>query len=305
MRTVVIGAGGTGGLYGGLLARAGHEVAFLARGAHLAAIVEHGLRVKSAQLGSFVVHAPASDRPGDLGQADFVLFSVKTYDVRTAAAAAAVVAAPDAMVLTLQNGVEAPDEVAAVVAAQRVLIGTTALETTVAGPGVIEHLSPFHRLTVSELNGPPTARVAELVATLGAAGINASVAPDGRRALWQKAAFLIPFAAVTAAGEADIGAILATPAARAVLDDAIRETLLVAAATGHELPNGEASIQSLISGLAPTMTSSLARDFERGRQTELEALPGAVVRLGEAHGLPVPTMRALYGVLRLRDKGRP
>src|SRR5438552_6071578 len=144
MRIAVIGAGGIGGLYGGLLARAGHDVAFLARGEHLRAIQERGLEVRSVEFGTFVVRGVASEDPSDLGQADLVLFAVKTYDLDQAAQAAKQVLTPHTSLLTLQNGLDAPDQVAAVVGKEHVLIGTTALETTILEPGVINHLSKFH-----------------------------------------------------------------------------------------------------------------------------------------------------------------
>src|SRR5713101_9705532 len=159
MRVAVIGAGGIGGLYGGLLARAGHDVSFLARGAHLRAIQAHGLEVRSAEFGTFKVPGVASDDPTDLGQADLVLFAVKTYDLDQAAQAAKHVLAPHASLLTFQNGLDAADQVAAIVGKEHVLIGTTALETTILEPGVIGHLSKFHFVTVSALDGPPTASV--------------------------------------------------------------------------------------------------------------------------------------------------
>src|SRR5579864_2815131 len=153
MRVAVIGAGGIGGLYGGLLARAGHEVSFLARGPHLDAIRRAGLTIQSAEFGTLVVQAPASDNARDLGQADLVLFAVKTYDLDDAVRAAGDVLARDGSLLTFQNGVDAPDLVAKVLGEDRVLIGTTGLESTILEPGVIGHLSAFHMVVVAALHG--------------------------------------------------------------------------------------------------------------------------------------------------------
>src|SRR5713226_4130512 len=181
MRVAVIGAGGIGGLYGGLLARAGHDVSYLARGEHLRAIQEHGLEVRSAEFGTFKVPGVASDDPRDLGQADLVLFAVKTYDLDQAALAAKEVLGQQSSLLTFQNGLDAPDQVAAVVGPDHVLIGTTGLETTILEPGVIGHLSQWHFVTVSALDGPPTAAVGQVAETLRGAGVNISVTSDGRR----------------------------------------------------------------------------------------------------------------------------
>lgn len=297
MRVAIIGAGGTGGLYGAALHRAGHQVQFLARGQHLRAIQENGLRVESPQFGTFSIQVDATDESSSLSEADFVLFAVKTYDVQEAAAAARHAVGPSALVLTLQNGVEAPDQVAAVVGKEHVLIGTTALETTIGAPGVIRHLNAKHLVTASELDGPPTERVERLVAELKAAEINASVAADGRRALWAKAAFLIPLAGATAVTDAKLGAILARPETRVLFDDLADDVWRVARASGHEVPKGTPDL------FGPDSQASMARDFARGGPTELEALTGAIVRLGERLDVAVPTSRAVYAILKVREQG--
>jgi 2-dehydropantoate 2-reductase len=302
MRIAVIGAGGTGGLYGGLLARAGHDVSFLARGANLAALRRNGLEVRSAEFGTFRVHAPASDDPADLGQADLVLFAVKTYDLESAAPAAAQALAPDGGMLTLQNGLEAPDQLAPVVGAERVLIGTTALETTILEPGVIGHLSRVHAVTVSSFDGPPTAQVERTVAVLTEAGINAKVAADGRRALWEKAWVLIPMATLTTVCQSPIGPIRELPETRAMAQALVREVELIARACGYDMPELTARTLAALDQVAPSMKASMARDFERGGRTELEALTGALVRLADQKGLDIPTTRATYAILKLRER---
>jgi 2-dehydropantoate 2-reductase len=301
VRVAVIGAGGTGGLYGALLARAGHEVAFLARGSQLEAIRQRGgIRIQSQQFGTFAVKVPATDDPSHLGHADFILFTVKTYDLDVAIRSIAPIVQPGAMLLTVQNGLEAPDQVAAVVGEEVVLIGTTAVETTIAEPGVIAHLSPGHNLTVSELNGPPTPRVENLVKDLRAAEINASVAPDGRAALWRKALFLIPFASITSATSSSIGPIRDLPETAALWDDLMREAVEVARACGYELPDAADWARRMTTVVSPDMRASMSRDFERGGRTELDALTGSIVRLAAERDVPVPTTRAVYALLKFR-----
>jgi 2-dehydropantoate 2-reductase len=304
MRVAVIGAGGIGGLYGGLLARAGHDVAFLARGSHLQAIRETGLEIRSADFGTFVVHGVASDNAADLGQADLVLFAVKTYDLEQAAAAAKQVLGPSASLLTFQNGVNAPDQVAAIVGEQHVLIGTTGLETTILEPGVIGHLSPGHFVTVSALDGPPTPPVELTAETLRGAGIQTTVTPDGRRALWEKATLLIPMATSTAACQAALGPIRDLPETRQFTSTLIDEVSAVARAYGYDLPLAGERARSIIEHAAPTMKASMARDFERGARTELEALTGALVRMADARGVDVPATRTAYAILKLRQQAQ-
>lgn len=302
MRVAVIGSGGIGGLYGGLLARAGHDVHFLARGAHLAAIRQRGLEVRSRELGTFTVQAPASDDPRDLGQADLALFAVKTYDLPAAAEAARHVLDPESMLLTFQNGLDAPDQVAAIVGASHVLIGTSGLETYVADPGVIAHTSAFHFVTVSELHGPPSARVHALHQVLREAGINARVVEDGHAALWEKAWFLIPIATITSLCESPMGPIRDLPETAALVETLLAELGAVAQACGYDMPEALERARGFVAGAAPGFTSSMARDFERGRPTELEALTGAVVRLADANAVEVPTTRTAYAVLKLRAR---
>jgi 2-dehydropantoate 2-reductase len=302
MRVAVIGTGGVGGLYGGVLARAGHDVVFLARGAHLAAIRERGLQVRSTQFGNFTVQAQASDNPKDLGQAQLALFAVKTYDLPEAAPAAReVLQDKGSMVLTFQNGLEAPDRVAEIVGAEHVLIGTSALETYVAEPGVVAHTSAFHMVTVSELNGPPTPRLQQVYEALKDAGINVQIVEDGRRALWQKAFNLIPMATATSLCETTLGPIRDVPETAALLESFLQELQAVAAACGYEMPEAPTTARGFIANAHPGFTSSMARDFERGRRTELDALTGAVVRLARARGVDVPATRTAYAVLKLRE----
>jgi 2-dehydropantoate 2-reductase len=301
MRVAVVGAGGIGGLYGGLLARAGHAVAFLARGKHLEAIRRQGLEVRSADFGTFVVHAPASDDPDELGQADLVLFAVKTYDLPHAAAQARSVLAPDASLLTLQNGLDAPDEVGKVVGEQHVLIGTTRLETTIVEPGVIGHLSPGHLVTVSAFSGPPTARVELIAETLRGAGIRTTIEPDGHRALWEKAALLIPMATITAVCRAPIGPIRDLAETRVLAETLLDEVTRVGRAYGYDLSEMRSRAELNLQSAPPSMKASMARDFERGNRTELEAVTGALVRLADAKGVDVPASRTAYAILKLRQ----
>jgi 2-dehydropantoate 2-reductase len=302
MRVAVIGAGAIGGFYGGLLARAGHDVRFLARGQHLLAMQQHGLHIQSAQFGEFTIQAPASNDPSDLGPgtADLVLFGVKTYDLEQAAPAARALLAADGALLTFQNGVDAPDRLAELIDAERVLIGTTGLETTVLEPGVIGHLSNSHYVFVGALHGPPTPRVAGVVETLQAAGVNAVEAADGHRALWEKAYVLLPMATITSVCQSPIGPIRDLPETRALLEALLDEVTAVAGAYGYGLPAARERASGIIYGWAYDGKASMARDFERGKRTELEALTGTLVRMADAKNVAVPVSRTAYALLKLR-----
>jgi 2-dehydropantoate 2-reductase len=304
MRVAVVGAGGIGGLYGGVLARAGHAVSFLARGAHLEAIRERGLEVRSAEFGTFEVRAAAASDPKELEPADLVLFAVKTYDLDDAAEAARQLLAPDASLLTFQNGLDAPDRVAAIVGQQHVMIGTTVLETTILEPGVIGHLTPWHSITVSAFDGPPTPRVEQVLDVLRAAGLNATAVEDGRRALWEKALFLSPAAAITAVCQSSFGPIRAVPETAALVETLLSEMADVSRACGYDLPEPVETARARLRTVPESTKASMARDFERGRRTELEALVGKVVQLAEAHHVSAPAFGVIYALLKLREQSK-
>jgi 2-dehydropantoate 2-reductase len=303
MRIAIIGAGGVGGFLGGLLARAGHEVAFLARGQHLEAIRQRGLELRSRQFGDFTVKPKATSEPSELGENDLVLVAVKMYDFAVAAEAAKAAISPDGRALTIQNGLDAPRELAKLIPPSQVLAGTASIEAAILRPGVIGHLVPMHSVTVSELEGPPTPRLEQLAAELKAAGVHASVVPDGMAALWQKACGLIPFATLTAAAGCTLGELASEPASRDVAEALMDEAVAVADACGYDMRKASAGWRGFLQRGAettPDFTSSLNRDFRAGKPTELEWLTGTMVRLACEKSVPVPTHQALYGILKLR-----
>jgi 2-dehydropantoate 2-reductase len=301
MRIVVVGSGAVGGYYGAMLARAGHDVVFIARGAHLDAIRRVGLLVRSP-LGDWTVHAPAEHDTGALGRCDLVLFAVKTYDNESALRLLPPLVGRDAVVLTLQNGVDSPDAVAAVVGPDAVLGGATYIATALVEPGVIQQTGDYRRIAFGEVFGRAgtlTDRVQALNEVFTGAGIQSEPAADGRVPLWEKFAYLAPFAGMTGAARQPVGVIRADPAARAQLVAAFREVEALARAEGIPVA-ADLLDRSLryVDGVPASMRSSLLIDLSQGKRIEVEALQGAVVRRAAAHGLPVPVMATLYGVLR-------
>jgi 2-dehydropantoate 2-reductase len=303
MRVAIVGAGAIGGFFGALLGRAGHDVALLARGQHLEAIRQHGLQLRSKQFGDFTVPVRGAADASELGSNDLVIVAVKMYDFAAAAQGAKAALAAEGVALTIQNGLDAPQELAKVVGRDRVLAGTISIEATLLEPGVAGHLAPHHTTTIAELEGGPTPRVEALVAAMQAAGITVSTAEDGMAALWQKASGLIPFATLTAAADCSLGEFMTDPTSKALWDDLLNEILAVSAACGYDMQRAvggwrafsERGVQA-----TPDFTSSMARDLAAGRRTELEWLTGKIVRLAVEHGLPAPAHRALYAILRLR-----
>jgi 2-dehydropantoate 2-reductase len=301
MHVAIVGSGAVGGYYGAKLARAGQRVTFLARGAHLKAIRERGLLIWSP-LGDFLIRAAAEQDPAAVGPVDVVIFAVKTYDNATALPMLPPLVGPETAVLTLQNGVDSADEVAAVVGERAVLGGATYIATAVALPGLIEQTGTHRRIVFGEVFGE-TSRVSERVerlrAAFEAADIQAEAVPDARIPLWEKFIYLSPFAAFTGAARVPIGPVWSDPFTREQFLEGVAEVERVARATGIPVAaDVRDRIIAYTGGIPPTTRSSLLIDLQIGKRIEVEALQGSVVRRGRALGVPTPVISTLYSVLK-------
>jgi 2-dehydropantoate 2-reductase len=305
MRIVVMGTGGTGGYFGAKLARAGEDVTFVARGAHLEAIQARGLTVRSTAEGEWTVRAPAVERLDGQPPADLVLFCVKSYDTETAAAAIRPVVGPDTAVLSIQNGVDSEATLGRLLGASRVLGGVAVVFAVLDGPGVVAHRAAG-RIAFGEMDDRVTPRARAVLAALERAGIPAEIAPSIARALWEKYVFLAAHAGMTALLRCPVGAIRELPAPRRMYRALLEEMTALGRAEGVALPADfvDASMAQ-IDGLAPGVFSSLHHDLVHGRRLELEALHGHAVRLGEARGVPMPTVFAVYAALSPNRDGPP
>jgi 2-dehydropantoate 2-reductase len=307
LRIAVLGAGAVGGYYGAVLARAGADVTLIARGAHLATIRERGIAVRSV-LGDFVAHTRAEADPASIGAVDVVILAVKTYDNPSALPMLTPLVGKGAAVLTLQNGVESAEEVAAAVGEAAVLAGATYIASALASPGVIQHTGTHRRIVFGEAFGDRrvTPRVEAIRDVLARAEVNVEAVADVRVPLWEKFAYLAPFAAFTGAARLPTGVLWRDPAIRATFMDACAEVTSVARAEGVDLPPGqEERVARLMDSLAPSTQSSLLIDLAAGKRIEVEALQGAVVRRGARAGVPTPIMAALYAVLKPYAGGPP
>lgn len=305
MKIAIIGAGGVGGFLGAMLARAGQSVSLLARGPHLAAIAQRGLQLESRQFGSFTVKTAATDEASQLGRNDLVFITVKMNDFEDACHSAERALADDGFAITIQNGIDAPDILSRVVGQQRTLIGTIAIEASIQSPGKVAHTTPMHVLTLAHFSGAPGAALEQLKATLTEAELNVQLAQDGRKALWDKASLLIPFATLTAAGDCTLGEIYEIPALRDVWDSLCAEAIAVAGADGYDVRESLATMRARFESLAqsaPGFTTSMNRDIRSGRRSELKWLTEKIVRLGAEKDVPVVTHAALYGLLKLKEQ---
>jgi 2-dehydropantoate 2-reductase len=299
LRIAVFGSGGVGGYFGGRLAQAGEDVHFVARGEHLAAIREHGLRVSSVD-GDFLVRpARVTDDPSDLGPVDVVLLGVKAWQVPRAAEALRPLVGERTFVVPLQNGIEAPEQLAAVFGSSRVLGGLCRILAYIESPGHIRHAGVAPYIAFGELDRSHSARVEALRRAFSrASGVTAEVAPDIGAAMWSKFVFIAAVSGVGALTRAPIGVIRSQPESRRLLEQALEEIYAVAAGNGIALA-ADTVDQTLafIDNLPPYTTASMQRDIIQGRPSELEAQVGAVVRLGERRGIAVPVHRMIYAAL--------
>ena len=307
MRIAVLGTGGIGGYFGGRLAAAGHDVTFLARGAHLEAIREHGLVVTSVA-GDFTVEsASVTDDVASIGKVDTVLLAVKTWQVGALLESLPALVGPDTAVVTTQNGVEAPEQVATVVGREAVLPGIAKIFAFIEAPGHITHAGGPASLVFDEwstLPGAPSARVTRLREAVTASGAVSPVPDDIWAELWSKMLFVVPFGGLGAALDATIGELRSKPSSRALLEDAMREVEAVARARGVSLPRAVvAGTMAFVDDQPAGATTSQQRDLLEGRPSELDAWTGAVVRLAGASGGDVPLHRLLLEVLTSRHPG--
>lgn len=301
MRFAFIGAGGVGGYYAALLARSGQDVTVIARGAHLQAIRQHGLRVVGP-LGDFTTRMGAESDPARVGTADVVVVTVKTYDNATALPLLPPLVGPKTTVLTIQNGVDSAEEVAAVVGERQTIAGATYIATGIEAPGVIRQTGTHRRIVFGEYFGSTPAisdRVAAIEPILRAADIDAAAVADARPALWEKFTYLAPMAAFTGASRLPMGPIWGDEFIRSMFLEAVAEVGRVAVAHGFPLPADHSErTRRYCERLPPDTRSSLLIDLSAGKRIEVEALQGSVVRRGRAKGVSTPVMAALYAVLK-------
>jgi 2-dehydropantoate 2-reductase len=297
MKVVVIGAGGVGGYFGGRLATAGHEVSMVARGPHLAALSEQGLRVRSVK-GDFSFDVPVAEDASVFGPCDVVLFCVKAFDTESAAGGLAPVIGPDTAVVSLQNGVDNEDQLAAALGAEHVVGGAAFIFSTISEPGVVTHTGGPARIVFGERDNRRSDRVERLLAACREAGIGADIAPDIGAVLWTKFAFICATAGMTASVRLALGDIRETPPAWAMFRDIITEVVQLARLEGVALAEDVVEQQiHFATGLAADSYSSLYHDLTTGRRMELDALHGSVVRRAERLGLDVPACRAVHAIL--------
>ena len=298
MRIAIMGSGAVGGYFGALLSRAGEEVAFIARGAHLNAMRERGLRLEGLR-GDFTVTARATDVPAEIGAVDVVLFCVKQYDADSAAQLVAPLIGDGGVCISLMNGVDGQDRIARVLGADRVLGGLAFVSGVLERPGLIRYGTDMSSIVFGEADGRASDRLSRFRAACLAAGFSAEISPDIRAAQWQKFVGLVTNTALTALTRQPAGYVYHDPDMLPIAQAAIGEAVAVARAMKVAIPDDMAQrTLALLQKFPPDMYASMANDLLRGRRLELESLSGYVVRKGRELGVPTPVHAMAYACLK-------
>lgn len=308
MRIAFIGIGALGGYFGGKLAKAGNDVVFIARGAMLEALRKNGLRIESP-LGDFALpKVQATSDPTGVGHMDAVFVTTKAWQVTEAAQQIRSIVGPETVVVPLQNGVEAYDQLAAVLGSANVLDGLCNVIAMVVAPGIVRHAGPKALITLGERNNARTPRLEKLVECLSAADIGTRIPDNIQVALWEKFEFVASFGAVGAVTRAPAGVIRSVPEARSLLERAMQEIVGLARACGVPVRNESvANTMKFAESLPADSTASMQRDLMAGRPSELEEQCGAIIRLGRARNFPTPVHEFIYEALlpgELRARGK-
>jgi 2-dehydropantoate 2-reductase len=298
MKIAIMGTGGVGGYYGGLLAQRGHDVTFIARGEHLKAIQENGLQVKSIHGDFHVKAAQATDDPTRIGPVDLVVFSTKTYSIDEAAKQIKPLVGAETTVLPLQNGIDAADRIGTIVGMEHLLGGVTWISSAVEAPGVIKQISQFRRVVTGELDGQATARVQAVYKAFEETGITAELSENILKVLWTKFVFISTASSLGSLTRLPIGIYRSVPETRAMMTGLMQEVEAVARAQGVELdPDVVQKSLDFVDNAAPHIKPSMQLDVEAGRRSELESMIGVIGRKGRELGVPTPVADMVYASL--------
>jgi 2-dehydropantoate 2-reductase len=306
MRIAVVGAGGVGGGFGASLAKAGADVSFIARGAHLAAMKKEGLKVQSPRGDIHLVPTRATEHPAEIGKVDIVLFCVKLWDVESAGLHIKPLIGPGTAVIPLQNGVDAAERLIPILGRDAVMGGVAQISASIVSPGVIQQVGTFMRMIFGELDGARSKRAADFLELCLKGGFEATLSDQILTDLWMKFILLASNASMMAATRQPIGKLRDDPDLRPIFQAAYQEVVAVGRAKGVALPaDAVERVVELTSHMPPAMKASMALDLDRGNRLELPWLGGKVVALGRELGVPTPTHSMMAAMLKPYIMGTP
>ena len=298
MKILIMGTGGVGGYYGGLLAQQGNEVTFIARGAHLYAIRHEGLKVKSVHGDFTVFPANATDDPAHVGPVDLVLFCVKTYNTEEAAEAIRPAVGSQTIVMSLQNGIDAAERIGNVIGLEHVIGGATWISSAVEAPGAIKQISQFRRIVFGELDGGRSARIQSTYEVLKNTGITVEISENIQKVLWTKFVFISAASGLGSLTRLPMGDYRSVPETRSLLSGIMQEVEALARAQGIALdPDVVQKSLEFTDNAAPHIKPSMQLDVETGHRTELESMIGVIGRKGRKLAVPTPIADFVYASL--------
>lgn len=298
MKIAAIGAGGVGGYFGARLQQAGHDVAFIARGRHLAAIRENGLTVESPY-GNANLKVKVYERPAEIAPVDVVMFAVKLWDTPAAAESIRPLLSGGGVVIPFQNGVESIEALRKVFGERPVMGGSAYIASRISAPGVIEHIGEMCRLQFGALLPEQRPAAQRFLEACKEAKINAELADDVTRTIWEKFVFLVAVSSATAVSRAPLGVVRADPDLRRLFEQAMRETWTVGRARGVKLADDFlAARMKHLDALPYEMKASMAHDLEAGNKLEAPWLCGAVARMARELGLEAPVNATVFAALK-------
>ena len=306
MRLAVIGAGGLGGPYGASLAKAGVDVTFVARGAHLAAMRENGLRIEGDRGETHIRPAQATDDIAGIGTVDVILSCVKLWDVEPAAEQLRAIIGPQTAVIPLQNGIDAAERLIRILGSEAVMGGMAFVTGTIVAPGVIRQTGSYQRMTFGELDGRISKRGQRVRDLCEAAGVEGVLSSDIMVPVWQKFILLVPLSGLNALTRLPLGEWRRDPDLLALYEAALRETVAVGLAEGVRLsPDSIDQTLAMMRSMPAHHTTSMGNDLLRGNRLELPWFAGKVVELGRRHGIPTPVNGFIYAALKPYVNGAP
>jgi 2-dehydropantoate 2-reductase len=304
MRIAIIGAGGIGAIYGAALAKAGAEVIFVARGAHLAAMRENGLRIEGDRGETIIRPAQATDDVAGIGPVDYVLFCVKLWDVESAGAQLRPIVGLNSAVVPLQNGVDAAERLIPILGREAVMGGTAFVTGSIVSPGVVRQTGTYFQMTFGELDCRTSPRSERLRDLCASAGIDGVLSPDIRVPLWEKFIMLVPLSGLNALTRLPLGRWREDPDLFALGEAALREAVAVGIAEGVPLSSAHTEkARNQIRAMPPYHMTSMGNDLLRGNRLELPWIAGKVVELGHRHAIPTPANGFIYTALKLHADG--
>lgn len=306
MRIAVIGAGGIGGIYGAALAKTDAEVTFVARGAHLTAMRENGIRVEGDRGETLIRPVQATDDIASIGVVDYVLLCVKLWDVESAGEQIRPIVGPQTAVVPLQNGVDAAERLIPILGREAMMGGSAFVTGSVVTPGVIRQTGTYHQMTFGELDGSMSRRGERLRDLCAAAGLDGILSSDIRVPLWEKFVILVPLSGLNTLTRVPLGKYRDDPDLFAMIEAALRETVAVGIADGVNLPSDiiDKSLATIRS-MPPHHMTSMCNDLRRGNRLELPWFAGKVVELGRKHRIATPVNGFIYAALKPYVNGPP